>query len=73
MSIADTHMSVTQAAEYLYLTRQQVLNLCKDKKLIGAEQIGEFWVIPRESVEVYKYLQRKKYQPRSRSLRGSVD
>ena len=60
MSLSDTHMSVTQAAEYLSLTRQQVLTLCSQKKLIGAEKIGEFWVIPKGSVETYRYLKRHK-------------
>ncbi len=60
MSISDTHMSVTQAAEYLALTRRQVLRLCRQKKLIGAEKIGEVWVIPKGSVEAYRYLKRHK-------------
>ena len=60
MSISDTHMSAAQAAGYLNLSRRQVLTLCRQKKLIGAEKIGEFWIIPKESVEVYRYLKRHK-------------
>ena len=60
MGIKDTHLTVTQAAELLSLTRQQVASLCTSNKLVGAEKVGTAWLIPRESVEVYQYLKRKK-------------
>ena len=64
MGIKDTHMTAAQAAEFLSLTEHQVWVLCKEGKLVGAEKIADLWLIPKESVEVYRYLKRKKYKPR---------
>ncbi|MBQ6664173.1 MAG: helix-turn-helix domain-containing protein [Synergistaceae bacterium] len=60
MGLKDTHMTAAQAADFLSLTRQQIVSLCTSNKLVGAEKVGTAWLIPRESVEVYQYLKRKK-------------
>ena len=46
-------VSVTQAADILNVSRQQVLRLVNAGRL-DAQKIGNYWVIKRASVEAYK-------------------
>ena len=45
-------MTVTQAAEYLDVTRGRVKQLIEQKR-VDAEKIGSVWIITRKSVEHY--------------------
>ena len=47
-------LSVTEAAAIMGLGRSQILRLCNQNRLNGAQKIGNTWVIPRESVEAYE-------------------
>ena len=47
-------LSVTEASGIMRLGRSQVLRLCNQNRLHGAQKIGNTWVIPRVSVETYE-------------------
>ena len=47
-------LSVTEVAAIMELGRSQILRLCNQHRLYGAQKIGNTWVIPRESVEAYE-------------------
>ena len=47
-------LSVTEASGIMGLGRSQVLRLCNQNRLHGAQKIGNTWVIPRVSVETYE-------------------
>jgi len=47
-------LSVTEASGIMGLGRSQILRLCNQNRLHGAQKIGNSWVIPRLSVEAYE-------------------
>ncbi|CAM1380299.1 helix-turn-helix domain-containing protein [Fretibacterium fastidiosum] len=47
-------LSVTEVAAIMELGRSQILRLCNQHRLYGAQKIGNTWVIPRSSVEAYE-------------------
>ena len=47
-------LSVTEASGIMGLGRSQILRLCNQNRLHGAQKIGNTWVIPRLSVEAYE-------------------
>ena len=58
----DTYVApvftTAQAAEALDLTPGHIRQLCQKGILMGATKMGRDWIIPRESVDVYKYIKR---------------
>ena len=48
------YISAPEAAEMLNLGRNQIGKLCRARRFEGAAQIGNAWIIPRESVLNYK-------------------
>lgn len=49
----ETFLSVTEAAKILNLGRTQILRLCNQGRLAGAQKVGNGWIIPKSSVETY--------------------
>lgn len=47
-------LSVAQAAEYLGLTRQRVNQLIDQERIVGAQKVGEYWVVPFEALDNIK-------------------
>lgn len=50
----EKYVSVTEASKIANLTRTQILRLCKQGRFLGAEKIGNVWIIPKASVENYE-------------------
>jgi len=61
MTIEDP-ISVTQAAEIIGVSRQRVLQLIQEDRLV-AQPVGTFWVISRESAEEYADSERQVGRP----------
>ena len=47
-------LSVTEASEIMGMGRSQILRLCNQNRLPGAQKVGNTWVIPRLSVKAYE-------------------
>ncbi len=56
MSISEEYMSAHDVALKLNIDRSYILALCRKGRFDGAEKIGNYWVIPRVSVENFKRL-----------------
>ena len=56
MSISDKYMSAHDAALALNIDRSYILTLCRKGRFVGAEKIGNYWAIPRSSVENFQRL-----------------
>lgn len=52
-STSSTYSTVSQAADRLGLTPQQVRNLCRSNKL-DAERVGSFWLLKESEIEYYR-------------------
>ena len=52
----EGYMTVKQAAEYLKHTDSTVCKLCKAGKLAGAMKIGNLWLIPEDTIKIYKII-----------------
>ena len=46
MVLGDTLLSVTDAAACLDISRQRVVSLCNEGRIVGARKIGHVWIIP---------------------------
>ena len=46
----ENFISVTEAAKRLGLTSQRIGTFCRQGRLEGARKVGNYWVIPEESV-----------------------
>lgn len=46
-------LSAIQAAEVIGVNRSRVLQLCREKRLKGAQKLGTFWAIPASSAREY--------------------
>ena len=56
MSISEEYMSAHDVSRQLNIDRSYILALCRQGRFDGAEKIGNYWVIPRSSVENFKRL-----------------
>ena len=56
MSISGEYMSAHDVALRLNIDRSYILVLCRQGRFDGAEKIGNYWVIPRASVEKFQRL-----------------
>ena len=56
MSISEEYMSAHDVSRQLNIDRSYILVLCRQGRFDGAEKIGNYWVIPRKSVENFKRL-----------------
>ena len=56
MSILEEYMSAHDVSRQLNIDRSYILVLCRQGRFDGAEKIGNYWVIPRKSVENFKRL-----------------
>ena len=56
MSISEEYMSAHDVSRMLNIDRSYILALCRKGRFDGAEKIGNYWVIPRKSVENFKRL-----------------
>ena len=56
MSISGEYMSAHDVALKLNIDRSYILALCRQGRFDGAEKIGNYWVIPRASVENFQRL-----------------
>ncbi len=56
MSISGEYMSAHDVALKLNIDRSYILALCRQGRFDGAEKIGNYWVIPRVSVENFQRL-----------------
>jgi excisionase family DNA binding protein len=48
------HMTVTEAAKYLGLSRRTIFRLM-DRGILTGEKLGEFlWIIPKDQLDAYR-------------------
>lgn len=54
MSISEEYMSAHDVSQRLNIDRSYILALCRQGRFAGAAKIGNYWAIPRKSVEAFQ-------------------
>ena len=54
MSISEEYMSAHDVSRQLNIDRSYILALCRQGRFDGAAKIGNYWAIPRKSVETFQ-------------------
>ena len=52
----EGYMTSQEAAEYLKRSDSLICKLCKAGKLAGATKAGNTWLIPEDTVKIYKII-----------------
>jgi hypothetical protein len=52
-AIRDGYITATEASAIIGKKIRMIATLCQSGRLLGAEKIGNTWLIPRASVETY--------------------
>ena len=52
----EGYMTVKQALKHLKLSESRICQLCKAGKIAGATKAGNTWLIPEDTVKIYKII-----------------